>query len=152
MKANKTPQTPEPTIHKFEVVKYNKNDTIYQKCFGQSEKVKNIEWFDFGQPTNELITQTVKIEKFQGYSKAYNLGLYFRVKNASSWAKSKQITGLWKSTRINHYYGDNKAPEGKTLLLFKVDPESQTMTVYEYPKGYYPSRETIDLLIKTLES
>lgn len=136
MKANKTPQTPEPTIHKFEVVKYNKNDTIYQLVFGQ--------------PTNELITQTVKIEKFQGYSKAYNLGLYFRVKNATSWAKSKQITGLWKTTRINHYYGDNKTPEGKTLLLFKVDPESQIMTVYEYPKGYYPSRKIIDSLINQI--
>ena len=136
MKANNNTQAPEPIIHKFEVVKYNKHDTIYQLCFGQ--------------PINELITQTVKIEKFQGYSKAYNLGLYFRVKNATSWAKSKQITGLWKSTRINHYYGDNKSPEGKTLLLFKVDPESQTMTVYEYPKGYYPSRKTIDSLINQI--
>lgn len=136
MKANNNTQAPEPIIHKFEVVKYNKHDTIYQLVFGQ--------------PTNELITQTVKIEKFQGYSKAYNLGLYFRVKNASSWAKSKQITGLWKSTRINHYYGDNKTPKGKTLLLFKIDPESQTMNVYEYPKGYYPSRKIIDSLINQI--
>jgi len=136
MKANNTHQNPEPTIHKFEVVKYNKHDTIYQLCFGQ--------------PTNELITQTVKIEKFQGYSKAYNLGLYFRVKNASSWAKSKQITGLWKTTRLNHFYGDFKQNEVKNLLLFKIDPENQTMYVYEYPKGYYPSRSTIDNLIKSI--
>ena len=136
MKANNTPQTPEPTIHKFEAVKYNKHDTIYQLCFGL--------------PETELITQSVKIEKFQGYSKAYNLGLYFRVKNASSWAKSKQITGLWKTPRRNHYYGDNKTREGKTLLLFKIDHESQTMNVYEYPKGYYPSRRVIDFLINQI--
>jgi hypothetical protein len=136
MKANNTHQNPEPIIHKFEVVKYNKHDTIYQLCFGQ--------------PTNELITQSVKNEKFQGFSKAYNLGLYFRVKNASSWGKSKQITGLWKTTRLNHFYGDQTNDKGKTLLMFKVDPESQTMCVYEYPKGYYPSRKTIDSLINQL--
>jgi hypothetical protein len=37
MRANNTHQTPEPTIHKFEVVKYNKHDTIYQLCLGQLE-------------------------------------------------------------------------------------------------------------------
>ena len=136
MKANNNIQAPEPIIHKFEVVKYNKHDTIYQLCFGQ--------------PTNELITQTVKIEKFQGYSKAYNLGLYFRVKNATSWAKSKQITGLFKTMRFNIYYGNEKIKDSRTLLIFKIDPEKQMMWVYEYPKGYYPSRKVIDSLINQI--
>nr|WP_299202498.1 hypothetical protein [uncultured Brumimicrobium sp.] len=133
MKANNTIL---PTVYKFEVVKYNKHDTIYQLCFGQYP--------------SQLITETVKIEKFQGYSKAYNLGLYFRVKDKSSWKESKQVTGLWKTTRLNHYYGDHRIKEGKTLLLFKIDPESQTMCVYEYPKGYYPNRNVIDSLINQL--
>lgn len=136
MRANNTPQSPEPTIHKFEVAKYNKHDTIYQLCLGQIE--------------NGLITQTVKIEKFQGYSNAYNLGLYFRVKNASSWAKSKQITGLWKTTRLNHFYGDHVTPGGKSLLLFKIDPEGQNMRVFQYPNGYYPNRTTIEGLINSI--
>ena len=136
MGANNKKQIPEPLTHNFEVVKYNKHDTIYQLCFGQL--------------TNELVTQTVKIEKFQGFSKAYNLGLYFRIKNATSWAKSKQITGLWKTTRLNHFYGDFKQNEIKTLLLFKIDPESQTMCLYQYPKGYYPHRKVIDSLINQI--
>jgi len=133
MKAKNTPQTPEPIKHTFEVVKYNKHDTIYQLYFGQSE--------------TELIKQTVKVEVYQNYSKAYNLGLYFRVKTATSWSKSKAVTGMFKTNHLNTYYGDQRINEVKTLLLFKIDPERQTMCVYEYPKGYYPSRKIIDLLI-----
>lgn len=132
MKANNI----QPIVHTFEVVKYNKHDTIYQ--------------LSFGCVPSQLITEFVKVEKFQGYSNAYNLGLYFRVKNETSWKKSKQVTGLWKTTRLNHYYGDNRAKEGKTLILFKIDPERQTLTVYEYPTAYYPSRKTIDSLINQI--
>jgi hypothetical protein len=136
MKANYITKTPEPLKHTFEVVKYNKHDTIYQLCFGQ--------------PETELIKQTVKVEVYQNYSKAYNLGLYFRVKTATSWSKSKAVTGMFKTTHLNTYYGDQRTNKGKTLLLFKVDPESQTMCVYEYPKGYYPSRKVIDSLINQI--
>lgn len=133
MKANNTQGT---TVHKFEVVKYNKHDTIYQLCLGQS--------------TNQLITQSVKLEKFQGFSKAFNLDLYFRVKDKSSWKNSKKVTGLWKTTRLNHYFGDHRTDKGKTLLLFKVDRESQTMYVYQYANGYYPNRIVIDSLINQI--
>lgn len=128
--------TQEPIKHKFEVVKYNKHDTIYQLCLGC--------------PESETIKQLVKVEVFQNYSKAYNLGLYFRVKTSSSWKKSKALTGMFKTTRLNHYYGDYKTNKGKTLILFKIDPESQIMYVYEYPKGYYPSRKVIDSLINQI--
>lgn len=126
----------DPLIHKFEVVKYNKHDTIYQLCLGC--------------PESETIKQLVKVEVYQNYSKAYNLGLYFRVKTSSSWKKSKALTGMFKTTRLNHYYGDYKTNKGKTLILFKIDPESQIMYVYEYPKGYYPSRKVIDSLINQI--
>tara|TARA_B100000508_G_scaffold141092_1_gene146448 strand:+ start:115620 stop:116018 length:399 start_codon:yes stop_codon:yes gene_type:complete len=126
----------DPLIHKFEVVKYNKHDTIYQLCLGY--------------PESETIKQLVKVEVFQNYSKAYNLGLYFRVKTSSSWKKSKALTGMFKTTRLNHYYGDYKTNKGKTLILFKIEPESQLMYVYEYPKGYYPSRKVIDSLINQI--
>ena len=136
MRANNTPQTPEPIKHKFVVVKYNKHDTIYQ--------------LTFGNPETEIIKQNAKVEVFQKFSNAYNLGLYFRVKTASSWSKSKAVTGMFKTMRLNHFYGDFKDNMTKTLLLFKIDEERQVLTVYEYPNGYYPNRTTIDGLINSI--
>jgi len=125
-----------PKVFRFSPIKFNKHDTIYQ---AQSNN-----------PNDSFITELVKIEKFQGYSKAYNLGLYFRIKNATSWAKSKQVTGLWKTTRKGAFYGDFRDGTTKTLLMFKIDDESNDLTVYEYPKGYNPPRNVIDLLINTI--
>jgi hypothetical protein len=125
--------TSTPTKFRFYPIKFNKHDTIYQAIEGN--------------PKDSFITEQVKIEKFQGYSKAHNIELYFRIKNATSWAKSKQITGLWKTTQKGTFYGDFKEGTIKTLLIFKIDQESQELTVYVYPKGFNPYRNTIDLLI-----
>lgn len=132
MNANNT----QPQKYVYSAIKFNKQDTIYQL-----ENLNN---------QNELITEFVKIEKFQGYSKAYNLGLYFRIKNQSSWKKSKQITGLWKTTRLDYYRGNIREVNGKTLLVFKIDTESQKLTVFLYPKLYNPNSTTIDKLVNLI--
>jgi len=134
MKANKT--NDKPRLFRFTAIKFNKHDTIYQ---AQPEN-----------PKDSFITEFVKIEKFQGYSNAYNLGLYFRIKDQSSWSKSKQITGLFKTTRKVAFYGNIKEGTTKTLLLFKIDHEGNELTVFEHPKGYNPHRNVIDNLIYTI--
>lgn len=116
----------------FKEYKINKNDTIYQGLESNSK--------------NSFFTEFVKIEKYQGYSNAYNLGLYFRIKNESSWLKSKQITGLWKTETKGVYYGDYKEGKIKTLLFFKLSFKNDFLRVIEYPKGFYPSKTTIEKL------
>ena len=122
--------------YRFNPIKFNKHDTIYQ---GAEDN-----------PRDSFIPELVKIEKFQGYSNAFNLGLYFRIKNASSWAKSKQVTGLFKTRRKDAFYGDLKESSTKTLLIFLIDPQGHELTVYDYPRGYNPSRAVIDNLINTI--
>jgi hypothetical protein len=134
MKANNT--NDKPRLFRFSPIKFNKHDTIY--------------YAQMNNPKDSFITELVKIEKFQGYSNAYNLGLYFRIKDQSSWSKSKQITGLFKTTRKGVYYGNIKEGATKTLLLFKIEHESNELTVFEYPKGYNPHRNVIDNLIYTI--
>lgn len=131
-----TLQTIQPTyVYHFDAVKFNKQDTIYE---GKSTN-----------PTESIITNFVKIERYQGYSKAYNLGQYFRIKNASSWAKSKQVTGLWATQTPGFYYGDiRELDKRKTLLLFRITED--TLTVWEFQRFYYPSKQTIENLVKTL--
>lgn len=123
-------------VHKFKTIKVNKHDTIYEKI--QSNDV------------NYFVTQYVKIEKFQGYSNAFNLGLYLRIKDQTSWSKSKTVTGLWKTNRKNVYYGDLKDKNFKTLLLFKITEQTNELIIYEFQRGYYPSRQTIETLSLTL--
>lgn len=122
--------------YRFNPIKFNKHDTIYQ---GVEDN-----------PRDSFIPELVKIEKFQGYSNAFNLGLYFRIKNASSWAKSKQVTGLFKTRRKDAFYGDLKESSTKTLLIFLIDPQGYELTVYEYPRGYNPSHAVIDNLINAI--
>lgn len=134
MKRNYT--TGKVLMYRFKVVKHNKQDTIYSGLESN--------------PTESFITELVKIERFQGYSNAYNLGLYFRIRNTSNWSKCIQVTGLFKTTRLNVFYGDHRGNNNKTLLLFKIDDIKEELTVYEYPEGYYPSRSIIDELVKEL--
>jgi hypothetical protein len=123
-------------VYRFKVAKQNKQDTIY---IGLETN-----------PNESFITELVKIERFQGYSNAYNLGRYFRIRNASNWAKCKQITGLFKTDRPNVFYGDYKENNIKSLLLFRIDEITENLTVYEYPKGFYPGRSFIDELVKEI--
>jgi hypothetical protein len=125
-------QTSQIKVYTYESKKLNKHDTIYQII--DSKELQS------------FLTEFVKIEKYQGYSNAYNLGLYFRIKNESSWAKSKQITGLWKLSNPNIFYGDIKQDKNKTLLLFFIEPNKGILKVFEFPKNYYPSKSTIELL------
>lgn len=123
-------------VYRFKVIKHNKQDTIYTG-------------FE-SNPTESFITELVKIERYQGYSNAYNLGLYFRIRNTSNWSKCKQVTGLFKTMRLNVFYGDHNSNGMKTLLLFKIDDIKEELAVYEYPNGYYPSRTIIDELVKEI--
>jgi hypothetical protein len=135
MKANNS-QSANIKEFKFIAIKTNKHDTIYQGLESN--------------PLDSFITEFVKIEKYQGYSNAYNLGLYFRIKDSTSWAKSKQITGLWKSQTNGVYYGDFKEGNFKTLLLFKLSLNNDFLTVKVYSKDYYPSRTIIESLSSNL--
>ena len=123
-------------VFKFRVLKTNKHDKIYE---GFETNIKS-----------SFITDLVKIEKFQGYSNAHNLDLYFRVRDKSSWSKSTKVTGLWKLNRRNFFYGDRKTIYGRTLIVFKIEDEIDELTIYVFQQGYYPSRTTIESLSMNL--
>ena len=123
-------------VHLFDAVKFNKQDTIY-KC-------KNVE-------NDSIVTEQVKVERFQGYSLAYNLGLYFRLRDASSWAKSTKLTGLFKTSTPRTFYGDAKEKDGrKTLFIFKIDEVNNTLRVVEFKKGFYPHKTVIEHIAKSV--
>lgn len=133
------PECQQPVeVFRFTEAKINKHSTIYAMV---------------DIPTKAtFITSVVRIEKFQGYSKAYNLAEYFRIKDQSSWAKSRQVTGLWKTNVQGIYYGDNREnmSDLKTLLMFQFDPSDGALLLYVYQKGYYPAKSTIETIAAAL--
>ena len=122
-----------PTIVLYRAVKFNKCDTQYKSTISI--------------PSNHWITERVKIEAFQGYSKAYNLAEYFRTRGATSWKGGECISGLWKSERPGVYYGDRKSSKGKSLILFFRSKDHEQLKVVSFPDGYYPSKSMIVQLI-----
>ena len=117
------------TKHVYRLVKVNKCDRQYL--------IK-----DF-LPPGSILTERVRVEAFKGYSSAYNLGEYFRLRGTTSWKNGKQVTGLWKSPHPDVFYGDYKENTTKTLLLFKFKNDRQILLVYSFPIGFYPKKQTI---------
>jgi hypothetical protein len=93
-----------------------------------------------------FITDTVRIERFMGYSNAYNLGEYFRLRNTTNWSKCEKVTGLWKTPTQEVYFGDYRTTATKTLILFVFGPFRASLTVTVFPEGYYPHRNEIERL------
>lgn len=125
------------TKHVYKAVKFNKCDTQYL--------IKD------HLPKGSILTERVKIEAFQGYSKAYNISEYFRLRGLTSWKSGKQVTGLWRSNFPNIHYGDIKDGKVKTLIIFIRSNDNEVLTIYTFPDGYYPSQKKVNELITELQ-
>jgi len=126
-----------PVIHIYKPVKVNKTSTIYE--IEQTKGIREPKLEDY-------FTDIVKIEQYQGYSKAYNLTHYFRIRDNANWSKCKTPTGLFRTIKPNVFFGDLKTSKGKTLILFYVD-EVNNLQIFKYPNGYYPTSKQLNLII-----
>ena len=126
-----------PVIHIYKPVKVNKTSTIYE--IEQTKGIREPKLEDY-------FTDIVKIEQYQGYSKAYNLTHYFRIRDKTNWSKCKTPTGLFRTIKPDVFFGDLKTSKGKTLILFYVD-EVNNLQIFKYPNGYYPTSKQLNLII-----
>lgn len=129
----------------MKVDKYSYRANKFNKCDTQYELTHNL-------PSGAILTDRVKIEAFQGFSNAYNLGEYFRLRGATNWKDGKQLTGIWKTSTPNIFYGDRRTNKGKSLLMFVFGVNRESLTVYVYPDGYYPHKTQIETIAGGLRS
>lgn len=122
--------------HEYRAVKFNKCDIQYE--------------ITSALPEGTYLTERVKIEKFQGFSKAQNLWEYFRLRGATSWKAGEQVTGLWKTENPLIHFGDRKTKKGKSLVVFVRSQNHERLIVYTFKEGFYPSRSKIEEIIKSL--
>jgi hypothetical protein len=123
-------------VYQFKELKVNKHSTIYELT-------------NTSQLT-PFVTELVRIEKFQGYSNAYNLAEYYRIRNTTNWHTSKQITGLWKTQIKEVFYGDTGRGSDRSLLMFKFSENRSRLNIFLFSQGYYPSKSEIETIAKTL--
>jgi hypothetical protein len=85
-----------------------------------------------------LLTDALRIEKFNNKSNASNIDYYLRLRTTTSWDKSEKVTGL-RPTKKGLFYGDrlNKTTQKRTLLVFKFSNDSQTLFIDVY-RDFYP--------------
>ena len=125
---NSTGNTPQYIRHTYKVSNELKSYSVYELVEVTGNK--------------NLLTDILRIEKFQGKSNASNINDYLRLRNCSNWSKSEQVTGLRPTTKEGLFYGDWRKPNEsdtlkKTLLLFLFSKDRKTLIIDVY-RGFYP--------------
>lgn len=125
--------TPDYIRHTYKVSNELKNYSVYQ--------------FDEVQRGENLLTELLRIEQFQGKSLTTKVDDYLRLRtDPKSWTRSQLITGLRPTSNENLFSGDcnpigrNTTP--KTLLIFLFSANRKILFIDVY-RGFYPNRNVI---------
>ena len=128
-----TGKTPDYIRHVYSLSNELKSYSIYE--ISTVERNKN------------LLTEILRIEKFQGKSNATNINEYLRLRTTPNWQKCQMITGLRPTKKEVLFYGDwlksdkLNAPK-KTLLIFMFSKDRQSLIIDVY-RGFYPNHNGI---------
>lgn len=127
-KTAKTFNSPDFIRHIFDLVHSTKTTKVYEL-----REVRN---------GNATLTQTVRIEDYNGKSNATVIKEYFRLRNTKNWNTSEKVTGLRKSKIERLYYGDRLYFGKKNLITFYFNHDRTKMCV-DYYRSFYPNTPTI---------
>jgi len=128
-----TGNTPDYIRHSYKLKSELKSYMVYE--------------FDEVQRGENLLTELLRIEQFQGKSLTTKVDDYLRLRtDAKSWTRSQLITGLRPTSNKNLFSGDcnpfgrNTTP--KTLLIFLFSANRKTLFIDVY-RGFYPNHNGI---------
>jgi hypothetical protein len=130
---NSTGKTPDYIRHTYKVKNELKSYTVYE--------------LDVVTGNKYLLTDILRIEKFQGKSQTTRVDDYLRLRtDPKSWTRSRLITGLRPTSSASLFSGDSK-PIGKdttakTLLMFLFSTDRQTLFIDVY-REFYPNNNGI---------
>lgn len=86
-----------------------------------------------------LLTDVLRVEKFNGKSNATNIDQYLTLRTSTNWEKSQKVTGLRPSKVRGVFYGDHPTlrKSRKSLIVFVFSDDRARLTIDVYP-GFYP--------------
>lgn len=138
-----TGNTPQYIRHVYKLTNELKSYSVYQ--------------FDEVQRGENLLTDLLRIEQFQGKSSTTRVDDYLRLRtDTKSWTRSQLITGLRPTTIHSLFSGDCK-PIGKpstvkTLLIFLFSKDRKTLKIDVYSSFYPNHEETLENIINTYKT
>jgi hypothetical protein len=117
--------------------------------YKNSNKLKScsVYQFDKVQRGENLLTDLLRIEQFQGKSLTTRVDDYLRLRtDKKSWTRSQLIKVLRPTTIHGLYSGDckpiGKSSNVKTLLMFLFSKDRKTLTIDVY-SSFYPNHKGI---------
>jgi len=134
------PDNTTPVIYTYKPIKINKQSRIFE--LSETQRLRH------NQP-NEILTELLRIEKDQGFSKAKDVAYWLRIRNQSNWSKCETPTGFKKTDKPNVFYGDIKTDRGKTLVIFKFQ-DDESLKIFNYQNGFYPKKTQLKKIINKL--
>ncbi len=125
-----------------------KKPDYIRHVYNVSNELKSYSIYQFAEVENQnLLTEILRIEKFQGKSNATNIKDYLRLRTTTNWQKCQIITGLRPTKKVSLFYGDLlKSNEldnpTKTLLIFVFSKDRKSLIIDVY-RGFYPNHKEI---------
>lgn len=121
-----------------------KTPDFIRHTYKVSKELKSYSIYDLVEVTNNnQLTQTLRIEKFNGKSNATNINEYLRLRTSTSWDKSEKITGLRPTQKEGLFYGNRitkneNAETKKHLIVFQFSKDRTTLKI-DFYRGFYPN-------------
>jgi hypothetical protein len=136
------------------------NPDFIRHHFKLSKELKSYLVYENFHVTNNapnLLTELIRIEKFQGKSNATNINDYLRLKTTTNWATSEKITGLRPTKKEVLFYGDwlksDKSNTTKKTLLIFVFFKNRNVLLIDVYRGFYPfNKEILQTILNKYET
>lgn len=89
-----------------------------------------------------LLTDSLRIEIFNGKSNAQGITKYLRLRTSDNWASCEKVTGL-RPTSLNRVFTGDRIVNGKkNLLVFVFSKDYKKLKVDVY-RAFYPNNPNI---------
>ena len=125
------------TRHFYKVEKALKTYCVYSLVKTVSSKTKITRARTGPEKLLQILTDTLRIEKYNGYSKATGINFYLRLRTDSNWQRCQKVTGLRPTGRKLLFEGNLLDNGKKSLLLFDFNKETGGLIIDVY-KDFYP--------------
>lgn len=105
--------------------------------------------YELSEPQQKkTLTDLIRIEQFRKFSNGKGFDNYLRLRNTNNWNTCEQVTGLFKTSKTNIFFGDRIHSGKKNLLIFLFSNNRERLVI-DYYVGYYPKLEHLrDILAK----
>ena len=99
------------------------------------------------QQTTPILTDTIRVEVFRGFSYGKGFLHYLRLRNTENWSNCEKVTGLFQTDCELLFYGNKVQRNTKHLIMFFYSIDMQKLCIDYYP-NFYPNNHDLTKIIE----